>query len=183
MHAYLRTLFELRTKWSSPPAMVEWSLPAAQPLLSIRAGSPVTRLSSARVSNSGRPLAFLSFLVFLSSSLSFLNQLSTVLINDFLLVSFTFSIGIANCNFPFATYTYNNEKMLCYMYLFISSIGAKQKVLYYNVCRPILKAIENMSGVDNGSSSFLAFLPQKCQKVGSGENVKVNSDFIQKENL
>lgn len=79
---YLRTLFELKTKFSSP-AMVEFNRPAAQPLLSARvaarAGSPVTRLPSICFSNSGSPHAFLSFLLFLSSSRSFLSQLSTVL--------------------------------------------------------------------------------------------------------
>ena len=78
----LRTLFELNTKLSSP-ARVELSLPAAQPLLiartAARAGSPATRLPSTCFSNSGRPFAFLSFLLFLSSSLSFLSHCSTVL--------------------------------------------------------------------------------------------------------
>ena len=74
----LTTLFELKTKFSSP-AMVEFSLPAAQPLFKTRTGSPVTRVPSTCFSNSGRPFAFLSFLRFLSSSLSFLSQLSTVL--------------------------------------------------------------------------------------------------------
>lgn len=78
----LRTLFELRKKFSWP-ATVEWSLPAAQPLFitwtALRAGSPVTRVPSSCFSCSGRPIAFLSFLLLLSSSLSFLSQLSTVL--------------------------------------------------------------------------------------------------------
>ena len=79
---YLKTLFELKKKFSSP-AMVECSLPAAQPLFitraPTRAGSPATRLPSTCFSYSGRPPAFLSCLLFLSSSLSFLSQLSTVL--------------------------------------------------------------------------------------------------------
>lgn len=78
----LKTLFELKTKFSSP-ATVDCNLPAAQPLFNARAaaraGSPITRLPSIWFSNSGRPSAFLSFLFFLSSSLSFLSQLSTVL--------------------------------------------------------------------------------------------------------
>ncbi|MFS8032558.1 hypothetical protein Hanom_Chr17g01559171 [Helianthus anomalus] len=74
----LITLFELYTKFSSP-ATVEFSLPAAQPLLTTRTGSPVTRVPSTRLSNSGSPFAFRSFLLFLSSSLSFLSHCSTVL--------------------------------------------------------------------------------------------------------
>lgn len=78
----LRTLFELNTKFSSP-AMVECSLPAAQPLFVARTAAmavpPATRLPSTCFSNSGRPFAFLSFLLFLSSSLSFLSHCSTVL--------------------------------------------------------------------------------------------------------
>lgn len=81
---YLRTLLELKTKFSSP-ATVEVSLPAAHPLFitraAARAGSPVTRLPSTCFSCSGSPLAFLSFLRCRSSSLSFLSQLSTVLCN------------------------------------------------------------------------------------------------------
>ena len=78
----LRTLFELKEKLSSP-AMVECSLPAAQPLFIMRAaclaGSPITRLPSTVLSYSERPFTFLSLLLFRSSSLSFLSQLSTVL--------------------------------------------------------------------------------------------------------
>jgi len=91
---YLKTLFELKKKFSSP-AMVECSLPAAQPLFitraPTRAGSPVTRLPSTCFSYSGRPPAFLSCLLFLSSSLSFLSQLSTVLCKS------NFHFGITQC--------------------------------------------------------------------------------------
>ncbi|KAM0954548.1 hypothetical protein DsansV1_C01g0012221 [Dioscorea sansibarensis] len=91
----------------SSPATVECSLPAAHPLLTTRtalfAGSPITRVPSTAPSNSSRPFAFFSFLLFLSSSLSFLSQLSTLTIRDKLLISFTFPRGNANCNFPCAT--------------------------------------------------------------------------------
>lgn len=67
---YLKTLFELKWKFSSP-AMVECSRPAAQPLLIARTASLAGWLVA--------PDAILSFLLLLFSSRSFLSQLSTVL--------------------------------------------------------------------------------------------------------
>lgn len=49
--------------------------------------------------------------------------------------------------------------------------------------RPILKAIKDVCGIDDRSTPFFTFLPEKLQKVGPGQYIKINCYLVKKKNL